>query len=204
MFDPGPWLVGRRGLMDTNESAWLDVLVDFDRDQAWAADGQLNGAAWLMWACGLSRSSAYEKLAMAHALARRVVVHDAFAAGEISYSATRAITSLDDVSTEVDAALVELARSAPIGDVEAAVRYYQGLASQESKEPYRRPERREVRIWKGHHGLGQLRANLTNDELAQLEALLRAFMAPPDESADDHEIPQGVDHGIPHPVRMNF
>ncbi|MHB1912793.1 MAG: HNH endonuclease signature motif containing protein [Acidimicrobiales bacterium] len=135
MFDPGPWLVGRRGLMDTNESAW------------------------------------------------RVVVHDAFAAGEISYSATRAITSLDDVSTEVDAALVELARSAPIGDVEAAVRYYQGLASQESKEPYRRPERREVRIWKGHHGLGQLRANLTNDELAQLEALLAAFMAPPDESA---------------------
>ncbi|MHB1910939.1 MAG: HNH endonuclease signature motif containing protein [Acidimicrobiales bacterium] len=135
MFDPGPWLVGRRGLMDTNESAW------------------------------------------------RGVVHDAFAAGEISYSATRAITSLDDVSTEVDAALVELARSAPIGDVEAAVRYYQGLASQESKEPYRRPERREVRIWKGHHGLGQLRANLTNDELAQLEALLAAFMAPPDESA---------------------
>ncbi|MHB1446982.1 MAG: HNH endonuclease signature motif containing protein, partial [Acidimicrobiales bacterium] len=177
------WLVGRRGLMDTNESAWLDVLVDFDRDGAWAADGQLNGAAWLMWACGLSRSSAYEKLRMAHELRRRPVVHDAFAAGEISYSATRAITSLDDVSTEVDAALVELARSAPICDVEAAVRYYQALDSQESGDPYRRPERREVRIWKGHHGLGQLRVTLTNDELAAVEALLRAFLAPPDQCA---------------------
>ncbi|MHB1910933.1 MAG: hypothetical protein ACYCTI_02635 [Acidimicrobiales bacterium] len=59
----------------------------------------------------------------------RVVVHDAFAAGEISYSATRAITSLDGPCPEVDAALVELARSAPICDVEAAVRYYQVLAT---------------------------------------------------------------------------
>ncbi len=183
MFDPGPWLADRRGLMDTNEAAWLDVLADFDRDEAWAADGQLSGAAWLMWACGLSRSSAYEKLRMAHELRRRPVVHDAFAAGEISYSATRAITSLDDASAEVDAALVELARSAPISDVEAAVRYYQALDSQESGDPYRRPERREVRIWKGHHGLGQLRATLTNDELAAVEALLRAFLAPPDQSA---------------------
>ena len=179
MFDPGPWLVDRRGLMDTNESAWLDVLTEFDRDEAWSAEGQLNGAAWLMWRCGLSRSSAYEKLRLAHELGRRLLVHDAFAAGEISYSATRAITSLDDASAEVDAALVELARSAPIGDVEAAVRYYQCLASQETGDPFRRPERREVRIWKGHHGLGQLRATLTNDELAAVEAMIKAFLAPP-------------------------
>jgi len=179
MFDVGPWLMERRGLMETNESAWLDVLADFDKDEGWAADGQLHCAAWLVWRCGMARSTAYEKLRIAHELSRRSVVHDAFGSGEISYSAARAICSLDDVSSDVDVALVELARSGTVVDVEAAVRYYAALAAQDRGGPYDKPERREIRIWKGHHGLGQLRATLTNDELEAVEALLRAFTAPP-------------------------
>ncbi|MHB1911720.1 MAG: hypothetical protein ACYCTI_06650 [Acidimicrobiales bacterium] len=124
---------------------------------------------------------AYEKLRLAHELSRRPVVHDAFANSEISYSAARAICSLDDVSTEVDTALVDLARSGTVLDVEAAVRYYAALSSQDRGGPYDKAERREIRIWKGHHGLGQLRATLTNDELAGVEAMLRAFTAPPGE-----------------------
>ena len=119
------------------------------------------------------------KLRLAHELSRRSVVRDAFANSEISYSAARAICSLDDASSEVDLALVELARSGTVHDVEAAVRYYAALASQDRGGPYDKPERREIRIWKGHHGLGQLRATLTNDELAAVEAMLRAFTAPP-------------------------
>jgi len=207
LFEVGPWLAERRSLMETNESAWLDVLVDFDRDEGWALDGQLHCAAWLSWRCGLARSTAYEKLRLAHELARRAVVHDAFAGAEISYSAARAICSLDDASVEVDVALVELARSGTVHDVEAAVRYYAALASQDRGGPYDKPERREIRIWKGHHGLGQLRATLSNDELAAVEAMLRAFMAPPGgedpfpdtlaepdgQSARAHDEPAGVD-----------
>ncbi|MHB1446223.1 MAG: DUF222 domain-containing protein, partial [Acidimicrobiales bacterium] len=178
LFGVGPWLVERRSVMETNESGWLDVLVEFDRDEGWAADGQLCCAAWLSWRCGMARSTAYEKLRLAHELSRRPVVHDAFASSEIPYSAARAICSLDDASSDVDVALVELARSGTVHDVEAAVRYYQALASQERGGPYDKPERREIRIWKGHHGLGQLRATLTNDELAAVEAMLRAFTAP--------------------------
>src|SRR5665213_3473656 len=179
LFEVGPWLMQRRSAFDANESAWLDVLAEFDRDEGWALDGQLHCSAWLTWRCGLARSTAYEKLRMAHELSRRAVVQDAFAGGEISYSAARAICSLDDVTEEVDTALVDLARSGTVCDVEAAVRYYQGLAAQERGGPYDKPERREVRIWRGHHGLGQLRATLTNDELAAVEALLRAFTAAP-------------------------
>ncbi|MHB1910975.1 MAG: DUF222 domain-containing protein, partial [Acidimicrobiales bacterium] len=193
LFGVGPWLVERRSVMETNESAWLDVLVDFDKDEGWALDGQLNCAAWLSWRCGMARSTAYEKLRLAHELSRRPVVHDAFANSEISYSAARAICSLDDVSTEVDTALVELARSGTVHDVEAAVRYYAALASQDRGGPYDKPERREIRIWKGHHGLGQLRATLPNDELEAIEAMLRAFSAPRGGDEPFPETPAGPD-----------
>ncbi len=193
LFGVGPWLVERRSVMEANESGWLDVLVEFDRDEGWAADGQLCCAAWLSWRCGLARSTAYDPLRLAHELSRRPVVHDAFAGAEISYSAARAICSLDDVSTEVDTALVELARSGAVHDVEAAVRYYQALFSQNRGGPYDKPERREIRIWKGHHGLGQLRASLTNDELEAIEAMLRSFSAPRGGDEPFPESPAGPD-----------
>ncbi|HVA43227.1 MAG TPA: DUF222 domain-containing protein, partial [Acidimicrobiales bacterium] len=192
LFGVGPWLVERRSVMETNESAWLDVLAEFDRDEGWAVDGQLHCAAWLSWRCGFARSTAYEKLRLAHELSRRPVVHDAFASAEISYSAARAICSLDDASTEVDTALVELARSGTVLDVEAAVRYYAALSSQDRGGPYDKPERREIRIWKGHHGLGQLRASLTNDELAAVEAMLRAFRAAPGGDGPFPDTPAGL------------
>ncbi|HUZ44563.1 MAG TPA: DUF222 domain-containing protein, partial [Acidimicrobiales bacterium] len=179
--------------METNESAWLDVLGDFDKDEGWALDGQLSCAAWLVWRCGMARSTAYEKLRMARELSRRPVVHAAFGAGEISYSAARAICSLDDVSVEIDTALVDLARSGTVIDVEAAVRYYAALASQDRGGPYDKPERREIRIWKGHHGLGQLRATLCNDELEAVEAMLRAFTAPPGGEDPFPDSPAGSD-----------
>ena len=41
MFEVGSWLVERHSSMEANESAWLDVLVDFDKDEGWAADGHV-------------------------------------------------------------------------------------------------------------------------------------------------------------------
>lgn len=175
LFDVGPWLKQRRGLLETNECRWLEVLHDFDRDGLYACDGHLTAATWLIWTCGMARSTAYEKLRMAHELARRSIVKDAFARGEISYSAARAICSLDDPHPATDSALVNLARHGTVHDVEAAVRYYQLLMSQDL--PPFEPERREVSSRKGHYGLGQLRAVLSNDELAFVEAVIKAFMA---------------------------
>jgi len=71
MFEVGSWLVERHSSMEANESAWLDVLVDFDKDEGWAADGQLHCAAWLTWRLGMARSTAYEKLRLARELSRR-------------------------------------------------------------------------------------------------------------------------------------
>jgi hypothetical protein len=192
MFELGDWLRRRRRVMDTNECRWLEVLADFERDEAYACDGHLTAASWLIWATGMARSTAYEKLRMAAALSHRPIVKDAFAGGEISYSAARAICSLDDPDPETDTALVNLARVASVVDVEAAVRYYQLLASQDLP-PYE-PTHREVSTRKGHYGLGQFRAVLANDEVALIEAVIKAYMAAranPDSAAGPFDDVQG-------------
>ena len=185
MFEVGAWLRRRRGLMDTNECRWLEVLADFERDAGYAYDGQLTAAAWLVWATGMARSTAYEKLRIAGQLSRRPVVKEAFAAGDISYSAVRAICSLDHPDRETDEALVKLARFASVVDVEAAVRYYQLLASQDLP-PYE-PEHREVHTRKGHNGLGLFRAVLANEEVALIEAVIKAYMAARADSESEAE-----------------
>jgi hypothetical protein len=74
----------------------------------------------------MARSTAFEELRVAHQLARRPSVADAFRHGRLSYSAVRAITRMDRPAPEVDEALVELAASgqASILDIEKVVRSY--------------------------------------------------------------------------------
>src|SRR5579862_494831 len=96
-MDPGRWLVDHRAEMDRAEAVWLERLAAFDREGLWALDGQLSGAAWLVWRTNMARSTAFEKLRVAHELARRPVVAEAFRAGRLSYSAVRAITRLEGV-----------------------------------------------------------------------------------------------------------
>ncbi|MDQ6838095.1 MAG: DUF222 domain-containing protein [Actinomycetota bacterium] len=116
--------------MDRGESSWLSALAVFDRDQSWAADGQLSCVGWLVWRTAMARATAFEKLRIARQLLARPVVADAFADGRLSYSAVRAITRIDDPDAEVDAALVELAVMGTVVDVERAVRCYQLHAEQ--------------------------------------------------------------------------
>lgn len=63
---------------------WLERLAQFDRDQLWALDGHLGCANWLVWRTNMARSTAFEKLRVAHELARRPVIAQAFHCGELS------------------------------------------------------------------------------------------------------------------------
>ena len=173
--DPGGWLISSRSLMDGSEAEWLDVLGRFDFEEAWAGDGQLSGASWLMARCGMARSTAYEKLRLARELRRREVVGNAFRAGEISYSAARAICSLDDTDPDTDSVLVEVARTNPITDVEAAVRHYQVQHDQHFGRGLESPEFRQVHASKGLWGLGEIRARVENDVVELFEATLRLY-----------------------------
>jgi hypothetical protein len=176
--EAGRWLIAHRAEMDRGEAMWLGRLAEFDRDQLWALDGQLSCVTWLVWRTNMARATAFEKLRVAHELARRPIVFEAFRQGRLSYSAVRAITRMDRPDPDVDAALVELAASEQAGivDVERAVRAYGLYADQERPPHDDELARRDVRIVRGHAGTGQAVVALGDLEVEEFAAALQAFI----------------------------
>jgi hypothetical protein len=203
LMDPGERLASRRSMIDRGEAAWLALLADFDRDQLWELDGQQSCVDWLVWRTHRSRGTAFEKVRIAHELRHRPVVAEAFEAGALSYSATRAITRLDRPDPEVDAALVDLAASGTVRDLEQVVRHYQLCAEQDRPPDLARLERRGVRLRRGPEGLGTAEITLDETELDELEVALRAFMdhaaGQPDPAGPD---PAGPDPAGPDPADL--
>lgn len=176
--DTGQWLVEHRVSLDRAEAEWLARLAEFDRDGRWALDGHFCCATWLVWRTNMARSTAFEKLRVAHELVRRPVVAEAFRAGDLSYSAVRAITRIDAPAPEVDEALVELARSgqASILDLERVVRSY-GLYADQERPPVEDPEpARNLKIRRGEHGTGEISITLSDLEIEEVAAALQAFI----------------------------
>ena len=81
---------------------WLTLLAEFDRRAGWAADGALSCVDWIVWRIGVGRSTAKEKLRVAHEIRRRPSVRAAFAAGDVSYSKVRAITRVVGAGAATD------------------------------------------------------------------------------------------------------
>jgi hypothetical protein len=176
--DVGQWLIEHRADMDQSEALWLERLARFDRDGLWALDGQFCCATWLVWRTNMARSTAFEKLWVAHELARRPVVAAAFRQGRLSYSAVRAITRLERPDPAVDQALVDLAESgqASIVDLERVVRSY-GLYAQQERPPAGEGRRaRDVKILRGEDGTGQLVVTLADVEVEEFAAAFQAFL----------------------------
>jgi Domain of unknown function (DUF222) len=176
--DTGEWLIEHRADMDRGEALWLQRLAEFDRDGLWALDGQFCCATWLVWRTNMARSTAFEKLRVAHQLARRPIVAEAFRQGRLSYSAARAITRLDRPDPAVDEALVELAQSgqASILDLERVVRSYT-LYAQQDRPPAEEAERaRDVKIVRGENGTGQVIITSSDLEVEEFAATFQAFL----------------------------
>lgn len=173
----GRWLVESRGEMDRGEAEWLERLGEFDRRQLWALDGALSCCSWLMWRVGMARSTAFERLRVAHELFRRPIIADAFADGVLSYSAVRIITRMESPTAEVDQAIVDLAAAgASVTDIERVVRAYGLYASQEKAPIDRAAVERGLSIRRGEHGFGQIVVTLTDLEVEEFAAAVQAFV----------------------------
>jgi len=164
--------------MDFGEAEWLERLAGFDRDGLWALDGQLSCATWLVWKARMARSTAYEKLQVAHELQRRPIVAGAFRSGNLSYSQVRILIRMDRPDPEVDQEIVELAASgqATIHDLERLVRSYQLYADQERPPDDDAYRERDVRILRSDEGTGQLVVTLSDTELEEAAATIQAFL----------------------------
>ena len=177
-MDVGQWLIEHRADLDRAEARWLQRLAEFDRHGLWAVDGQFSCAGWLVWRTNMARSTAFEKLRVAHELERRPIVAEAFRRGRLSYSAVRALTRLDRPDPDVDEALVELAQSgqASILDLERVVRTYGLYADQERPPPDGAERARDVKILRSDDGTGQVVVTLGDLELEEFAASFQAFL----------------------------
>jgi len=173
--DRGQWLASHRREMDRDEAVWLAELATFDLEQGWLADGQLSGAEWLMLRAGMSRTTAYEKLQVAHELRRRPILREAFQDGRLSYSAMRAMARMTDPDPEVDAALVELAQAGSVADVEKVVRAYQ-LHADQHRHLAELSARLGVRVKPGLDGTSTVEVTLADVEVAELMAAIDAYV----------------------------
>ena len=176
----GQWLVEHRLDIDNAEAEWLENLSQFDREQLWALDGQFSCCSWLMWRTQMARSTAFEKLRVAHEMFRRPIIAEAFRKGTLSYSAVRVITRMERPSTDVDQALVELASSdrANVADIEKVVRSYEQYANQERPPADRTLEARGVRIRRScdGKGVGQVTITVSDLEIEEFAVALQAFI----------------------------
>jgi hypothetical protein len=171
----GDRLRTRRGLIDGGEATWLHLLADFDRHELWRLDGQGSCIDWLVLRTGLAAGTAYEKRRIAQELDRRPFLAEAFDAGEISYSAARVISRLDDPDPAVDARLIDVAKSGTVRDLEALVLRYKNYADQERDPEEAKSRRRGVRIRRGYDGLSTAEITLTNLEIDELLTAMRAY-----------------------------
>src|SRR4051812_20726836 len=91
----GGLLIKNRVLVDTAEARWLDMLAAFDTRCGWAVDGHRDCITWLTDKCGMARSTAKDRLRVAHELQRRPVLAQALARGELSYAKVKILTRID-------------------------------------------------------------------------------------------------------------
>jgi Domain of unknown function (DUF222) len=179
----GEWLVAVLAEAEAAQAEWLLALADFDAAQGWALDGQLSCADWLIWRARMSRSTAYEKLQVARALRRRSVLREAFTSGRISYSATRAMARMDCPDEAVDEALVAVAESGTVRDVERVVAAYLRLEEQE-RRPRDLSQLRGVAVRPHYDGLATIEITLEEVEVADFMAALEALMELHDPAPD--------------------
>src|SRR5207244_1309742 len=160
--------------------------AEFDRRAGWAADGALSCVDWVVWRVGLARSTAKEKLRVAHEIRRRAAVRDAFAAGDVSYSKVRAITRVVDADATTDRRLLELAKVGTAADVERVVRHFEQLQQQERgvDDYLRRFDRRSLRAARTFDGMMVIEMVLPIEEGEELLRHVRVAEAVDKASAE--------------------
>lgn len=115
--------------------AWLGLVAEFDRRQAWGSWGCLTCAHWVAWRCSLSLRSAREHVRVAHAVRKLPRIHEQFAAGALSYSKVRALTRVATSETEDD--LLDLASHATAAQLDRLVRAFSRASARAAGEVHR-------------------------------------------------------------------
>jgi hypothetical protein len=123
---------------------FLLLVRDFDDRYGFAKWSLRSCAEWLAWRCGMTLSTAREKLRTAHALRGLPVISAAFADGRLSYSKVRALTRAADAANED--LLVAYALHATAEQVEERCRQMRNVAPESTDVARRAWERRSLTV----------------------------------------------------------
>ena len=172
----GQELIAGRAFLDACEAQWLVTLAGFVADNAYELDGHGSAVHWLIERCGMSRSTAKEKVRVAHQLRERPVVAAAFVAGRLTYSKARAFTRLVGVNDDRDAALIAEYAAESADLIERMVRLWNlrnGDPDGREPDPFDQPR---VRFHEGFSGAnGRIIIDGANEDLKRFMNLIDAY-----------------------------
>ncbi|CAA9257342.1 MAG: hypothetical protein AVDCRST_MAG76-2633 [uncultured Acidimicrobiales bacterium] len=122
----------------------LAITAEWDRRQAWAADGAYNGRCWLAANCGLSRREAHSVLHTAEVVASAPVVAAAVEAASLPVAKVEVLASVVTVRTTAafvrdQEVLLEAVARLSVDDTRKVARWWQRLADADGTEPFERP-----------------------------------------------------------------
>jgi hypothetical protein len=123
---------------------FLMLVRDFDDRYGFAKWSLRSCAEWLAWRCGMTLSTAREKLRTAHALRELPVISAAFADGRLSYSKVRALTRAATVANED--LLLAYALDATAEQVDERCRQIRNVAPESTDLARRAWERRSLTV----------------------------------------------------------
>jgi hypothetical protein len=162
-------------------ATWHELLVhvaEYDRSEAWRADGMTSMADWLIARYGLARRTATEWVKTARAFEALPATSAAVREGRLSADQTRSVIRL--ATTDSDADVVEDAVGRSAADLEARVR----LAKEPSKAEANDDDRRRTFRWRSTTDGRRVRLSgeLPADQGATLSAAITrlAEQTPPD------------------------
>jgi hypothetical protein len=123
---------------------FLLAVAEYDRRRAWEAWECRDMASWLSWKCGISPVTAREQVRVARSLQELPLLQARFAAGELSYSQTRAISRVATPATE--ASLIDLAQASTAAQLETITRAYRRTRRAADETEAKRHARRYLRF----------------------------------------------------------
>ena len=139
-----------------------------------SCDGHMSTASWLVDRCGMARTTAKDKLRVAHQLRRRPVLREAHAAGRLSYSTLRTLTRITECDDEADEKLLAAAEEKTVAELEALVKYHQMLLDHE-KKPKDIWDRRGIKPRRRFDGLGEIEIVWGVEDTERLMNVLDAY-----------------------------
>ncbi|MGI8881468.1 MAG: hypothetical protein ACR2KJ_13390, partial [Jatrophihabitans sp.] len=155
---------------------WLLLVAEFDASDGAARSGLASTAAWLSYACGVSRRTGFEHVRVAQALAVFPRLAEEMATGRLSYSQVRAISRVPEAGEwQLVEDLIHVAQYGSAAQLEVLVR---GLRTADTAErPITEPPLEDVRSGWDENGRWRQSARLAEDRGALVDGVLTAISA---------------------------